>query len=102
MNLTKNKIVISLRSWGHSFIIYDGNTFKEIKALPTKDYPISCCQLLNKEILTLSILHEVIIEFWSLENYSLISCIKNIDAGIIINYKKDKIIFSIVDMLFML
>ena len=68
MNLTKNRIGINNRSWSHSFVIYDGNTFKEIKTLATKDYSLSCCQLLNKEILALSISHECLIEFWSLEN----------------------------------
>ena len=94
INLSKNRIAISFSSWGYSVAIYDGNTLEEIETLPTKDYASSCCQLLNKEILALSILHESDIEFWSLEDYSLIFRIKNIDPGIIMNYKKDKIICS--------
>jgi len=94
VNLTKNRVAISLRSWGYSIIIYDCNTLEEIETLPTKDYASSCCQLLNKEILALSIWHESDIEFWSLEDYSLIFKIKNIYPGFIMNYKKDKIICS--------
>ena len=94
INLSKNRIAISFNSWGYSVGIYDGNTLEEIEYLPTKDYASSCCQLLNKEILALSIKNEYYIEFWSLEDYSLISRIKNIIPGIIMNYKKDKIICS--------
>ena len=94
INLSKNRIAISFGSWGYSVSIYDGSTLEEIETLPTKDYTSSCCQLLNKEILALSIWHESDIEFWSLEDYSLIFRIKNIYPGIIMNYKKDKIICS--------
>lgn len=94
INLTKNRISISFGSWGYSVTIYDGYTLEEIKTLPTKDYPLSCCQVSNKEILALSILHECTIDFWSLEDYSLVFQIKNINPGIIMNYKKDKIICS--------
>ena len=94
INLSKNRIAISFNSWGYSITIYEGNTLEEIETLPTKDYASSCCQLLNKEILALSIWHESDIEFWSLEDYSLIFRIKNIYPGIIINYKTDKIICS--------
>ena len=93
-NLSKNRIMMSFSSWGHSIEIYDGNTLEKIETLPTKDYTNSVCQLLNKEVLALSIKYEADIEFWSLEDYSLLFKIKNIYPGIIMNYKKDKIICS--------
>ena len=64
----------------------------KIKILPTKDYSLNCCKLLNKEILALSI--KLNIEFWSLKSYQIISTINNIYTEKIINYKKDKIICS--------
>ena len=97
IRLTKNRIAMSIGSWGYSVIIYDENNFSEIKTLPTKDYPNSICQLLDKEIIALSIMHESDIEFWSLVDYNIIFQIKNIYPGYILNYKKDKIISSSFD-----
>ena len=88
--LSNNRIGISGDDWGNSFSIYNGETFEKIVTLPTKDYANNYCQLLNREILVLSISHGEPIEIWSLDNYELIAKIKNI-GGQLHNYKEDKI-----------
>ena len=93
IKLTKNRIGIEVGIFNKSYIIFNYETMEK-HLLHLKEEVRSSCKLLNKEILVLSILGENSLDFWSLENYTLICRIHNIGNGLISNYKENKIILE--------